>query len=132
MATNIQKSEVVIARILKHLMDNGLQQSMMSFNTLELDNEYEAFFKTSFMWLIHEGMVRSSTNIESITSVFHAYDPVLSGQGFAALGRNLEANGGSITMATAVKETSSSKQSYSGLGDFFGGILGGFTKSMGS
>ena len=86
MGSNLEKSEVVIAKILKLLMDQGLKDSMMSFRSLNLEEEYEPFFKTCFLWLIAEGLVRSSTNSESITSIFHAYGPVLTAKGFSVLG----------------------------------------------
>ena len=132
MPSNLQKSEVVIARILKRLIDKGLQDSMLSFRSLDLDEEYEAFFKTCFIWLIDEGFVRSATNMESINSAFHAYDPVLTSKGFTVLGRHLELKDGAVTVASVVEETSSRKQSLASVGDFFGGLLGGFTKSIGS
>ena len=132
MGSNLEKSEVVIAKILKLLMDQGLKDSMMSFRSLNLEEEYEPFFKTCFLWLIAEGLVRSSTNSESITSIFHAYGPVLTAKGFSVLGNRLVLKEGEVTIARVVEETSSSDKSYSGLGDFFGGLLGGLTKSLSS
>ena len=132
MASNLEKSEVVIARILKLLMDRGLQDSMMTFGSLELSDDYEPFFKTSFVWLMHEGFIRATSNSEFVNSAFHGYGPVLTAKGFAMLGNKLELNGEQITIASAVEETSKSGVSASGLGDFFGGLLGGFTKSISS
>jgi hypothetical protein len=130
--SNIKKSEIVIAKILTLLMERGLSHSMMTFRCLGLESEYEPFFKTSFLWLVDEGLVRSKNNIESITSVFHAYDPVLTAKGFALLGTRLTSQDGEITIAQAVEETASSQRSFAGLGDFLGGLLGGFTKSIGN
>jgi hypothetical protein len=125
-------SEIVIAKILSVLMENGLKESLLSFRSLDLSDEYEPFFKTSFLWLIDEALVRSSTNIESITSAFHAYDPVLTAKGFAILGSKLQVRDGQVALAEVVEEKASNSGTYTGIGDFLGGLLGGFTKSMGS
>lgn len=37
-----------------------------------------------------------------------------------------------IPVGQAVKEVAEGGKNYAGIGDFFGGVLGGFTKSMGS
>ena len=109
MQSNLEKSEVVIATILKLLLDKGLQGSMLSFKSLDLPGEYEPFFKTCFLWLVFEGLVRSSNNIESINSAFHAYDPVLTAKGFSTLGHDIFINGNKEALATAVESISRSK-----------------------
>ena len=132
MQSNLEKTELVIAKILSLLMENGLKESMLSFGSIDLSSDYEPFFKTSFLWLIDEGLVRSRTNMESITSAFHAYDPVLTAKGFSVLGSKLQFHGGKVALAAIVEDKAANAGMYTGVGDFLGGLLGGFTKSVGS
>jgi hypothetical protein len=132
MTSNIAKSEVVIAKILKLLMETGLKDTTVSFRSLDLADEYEPFFQTCFIWLIDEGLIRSKTNIDSVSSAFHSYGPVLTSRGFAVLGKQIEVNGAKMTIATAIDQTSRGQKSATFVGDFVGGMLGGFTKSISS
>ena len=130
--SNLAKTELVLARILALLMEQGLKGSTLTFGSLNLDPEYEPFFKTCFLWLIDEGLVRSRTNLESISSAFHSYDPVLTARGFAVLGSNLRVNDGQVSLAKIVEDKAASSGMYTGVGDFLGGLFGGFTKSISS
>ena len=56
---NLQKSEAVIARILAHLAENGLQETQLNLNSLELDDDLLPFFLTCYRWLEAVGIVRS-------------------------------------------------------------------------
>jgi hypothetical protein len=130
--SNLEKTELVIAKILSVLMENGLKESTLVFRTLDLSDDYEPFFKTCFLWLIDEGLVRSRTNILSIGSAFHAYDPVLTAKGFAVLGSKLLFKDGQVALASVVEDKATDSGMYTGIGDFLGGLLGGYTKSIGS
>jgi hypothetical protein len=130
--SNLAKSELVLARILSLLMEHGLKGSTLTFGSLNLDSDYEPYFKTCFLWLLDEGLVRSRTNLESISSVFHAYDPVLTAKGFSFLGSHLQVDNGQVSLAKIVEDKASSTGMYTGVGDFLGGLFGGFTKSISS
>ena len=132
MSVSIEKSELVIARILSFLVGNGLQESQLSFKTLNLPVEYQPFFQTCIRWLIDEDFIRVTRLVDSISSMFHVYGAVLTSKGFAILGHKFSINGGDVTAAQLVKEKSEGAANISGIGDFLGGILGGFTKSLGS
>ncbi len=132
MSISIEKSELVIARILSFLIDNGLQDSRLSFKNLSLLPEYQPFFQTCIKWLIDEDYVRVTWLVDSISSEFHVCGAVLTSKGFAILGHKFSVNGGHVTAAQLVKEKSEGAANMTGIGDFLGGILGGFTKSLGS
>jgi len=130
--SNLAKSELVLAKILTLLMEQGLKGSMLTFRSLNLEPDYEPFFKICFLWLVDEGLVRAKDNQESITSVFHVYDPVLTGKGFSVMGSRLQVDGETVRIAKVVEDRAANATGYTGLGDFLGGVLGGFTKSIGS
>lgn len=128
---NLQKSEMVIARILAHLAENGLQPSSLDNGTLDLNDELLPFFSTSYEWLESEGIVRSSNIAKTLNGTMYITNPVVTAYGFQLLAQGVTLGGEEKSLGKAVKEVSSGR-SYSQLGDLVGGILGGFTKSIGS
>jgi len=133
--TEIEKSEVVIAKILTLLMEWGIQECDLRFEELELDpKEYGSFFFSCVHWLENEGLIRTS-RIDCFMDAAHAgvvNRPVLTSYGFYILGTKVKIGDHEATLSETVKEVSSSAGNYSNIGDFFGGLLGGFTKSVGS
>ena len=128
---NLQKSEAVIARILAHLAENGLQETQLNLNSLELDDDLLPFFLTCYRWLEAEGIVRSESLQVLMRGTFIIQNPVNTAKGFQLLAQGVNLGGEEKSLGTAVKEVSSGR-SYSSFGDFFGGLLGGFTKSISS
>ncbi|MCE8509263.1 hypothetical protein KBY28_12495 [Ruegeria pomeroyi] len=131
---DIQKSELVISRILSLLMEWGIQECELRFSELQLDEEFAPFFFPCVEWLIDEGVIRAS-GIDKFLEGNAAgivRRPVLTSFGMKILGRSVELEEGSISLSKAVREVSEQGRSFSQIGDFFGGLLGGFTKSMGS
>ena len=113
-------------------MSTGIQYNILSFETLGLGEEYKPFFVPCVRWLEDEGIIRTSS-ISAYTDGNGAIGtPVISALGFRLLGTDFVLGDKNEKLGNAVKEVSTTDRSYSQFGDFFGGLLGGFTKSMGS
>ena len=131
--TNLQKSETVIARILEFLLELGLQDgSHLAFEDLDFPDDYHDTFNGCCMWLLEEGIIRctnySQANIGGITML----SPMITSKGFALLDQPLVIEDQKISVGQAVKDVAGGQKNYAGIGDFVGGLLGGFTKSIGS
>lgn len=131
---NLQRSEIVIAKILDHLSELGLQEQLLSFSDLELEDDFGEFFFPCIEWLAAEGVIRHDGigRLLGGRALGHVQNPVLTSFGFKALGTTIAIGERSETLAGAVKKVSTDKQSFAQIGDFLGGLLGGFTKSIGS
>ena len=130
---NIERSEVVIARIIELLAEWGIQDSELAFSELRLDEEFEPFFSSSLIWLADEGVIRYRKLYEmgQGEDSFATY-PVLTSRGFALMNNKITLGDEELPIKDAVSQVSKSGGNHASLGDFFGGLLGGFTKSMGS
>lgn len=130
---NLEKSEVVIARILEKLLEQGIRDvGLFGFTDLDMDQTNEPFFGGCIKWLIGEGIIKVEDVSELINGDIHVVNPVLTSNGFALLGRTVSIGRQIVAVADVVRAKSQGSTSYSGLGDFLGGLLGGFTKSIGS
>ncbi len=132
---DLEKSELVISRILSLLMEWGIQESRLEFSELELDaTEFGSFFWPCIEWLVAEGVVRTETHHRTLGSVHsgEVLNPVLTSYGLKLLGQRLSVGQEQEQLADRVKQVSKSGTNYSGIGDLVGGILGGFTKSISS
>lgn len=130
---NLKKSERIIALILQDLLETGLcYGTELSIEELDIEatEENEDFFQGCCLWLLDEGIVRC-TNYDQVRKGAPMVNPVISAHGFALLGQTFlsETN---EKLGDAVKKVAEGSTSYSGWGDFVGGILGGFTKSISS
>ncbi|MFD1881972.1 hypothetical protein [Paracoccus pacificus] len=128
---NLQKSEAVIARILAHVAENGLQPSELTNDTLELDAEMAPFFVACYDWLEAEGIVRSTNISRTLNGHIYVTNPAITAYGFRLLGQGVSLGGENTTLGAAVKEVSTGR-SFSQIGELIGGILGAFTKSISS
>ena len=130
---NTHKSELIVARILSVISDNGLQDFSLGFEDFKLDDGFEPFFDTCVKWLADEGIIRFSELIPDCDDgPWTVSNPVLTSYGYSLLNKPLLGGKDGETVGTAVKTASEKGTSYAGIGDFIGGLLGGFTKSMGS
>jgi hypothetical protein len=129
---NTEKSEVVIAKILEKIMEFGLQNADLEYSELELDESYRPFFTTCCDWLIDEGLIRTVKHVKFLNNTSELYGVVLTSYGFAVLGQKIAGLDKEIAVSEAVKQVADNKAGLSQYGDFFGGLLGGFTKSLGS
>jgi len=129
---NLEKSAVVITKILARLAETGLQGSTLQQTSLDLDDELRVFFPVCFKWLQSEGLVRAANVKEFFNNDLAAVNPVLTARGFQMLGQELEFRGKTTNLEMALKDAARDSISVSSVGDFLGGLLGGFTKSLGS
>ncbi len=131
---NIQKSELVIAKILALLMEWGVQKSELTFEELEIDESHANFYFPCINWLVAEHVIRvgSIKQFKNSAASGSVYDLVLTSHGMRTLGLQISFDNKDITMAEAIKNVKSGDKYYSQVGDFFGGLLGGFSKSVGS
>ena len=128
---NLEKSEIVISKILSQLLEWGIQSADLQFHELELETEYQPFFFSCVEWLVDEGLIRTGKISKTMGGGGIVINPVLTTYGLSVLGRRLS-NDGNDLLSDAVKEVATSKRSFSQAGDFVGGILGGLTKSLSS
>ena len=129
---NLEKSAVVITKILARLAETGLQGSTLQQTSLDLDDELRVFFPVCFKWLQSEGLVRAANVKEFFNNDLAAVNPVLTARGFQMLGQELEFRGKTTNLEMALKDAARDSISVSSVGDFLGGLWGGFTKSLGS
>ena len=130
---DLQRSEAMVAIILGLLLERGIRSDGVSFRDLKAETELQSFFVPCMRWLKAESLIRYTTEKEyghDKGVVF--FDPCLTSRGFAVMGDKFVIANRDISVGQAVKEISKDGASFSRLGDFFGGVLGGFTKSMGS
>lgn len=131
--TNLQKSEVVIARILTFLEEKGIQSEIqLRLGNLELEAEYVPFYDGCCRWLLDEGILRGSHNPLTDGGNFLIHNAIITARGFALLGQPFPIAQEEISLGQAVEKVAQGKANYAGVGEVFGGILGGFTKSFGS
>jgi hypothetical protein len=129
---DLQKSELVISKILTLVKGWGIQSTELRFEELELPNELLPFFVPCIRWLSDEGIIRSGKIYEFDEGEGIVMQPVLTSFGMRVMGSDIQLGESTEKIATAVDRVSSGERSYSQVGDFFGGILGGLTKSLGS
>ncbi|WP_375254715.1 hypothetical protein [Yoonia sp.] len=132
--TDLQKSEIVIARILSLLVDWGIQETELRFSELELDDSFAPFFFPCVEWLQSEQIIRVSRLVKAIDGPGSGVvlRPVLTSEGFAILGKKITVDGEPEVLSNVIEKVGSSDRSLWQFGDAIGGILGGFTKSMGN
>ena len=128
---NLRKSEVVVAKVLSLLLEAGLKRTTVNFQSLNLDPSFEEFFDTSVNWLINEGIIRANFP-PVLAGTGTLMSPVISAYGFSLLGQNIFGSGEKKSNREVISQIASAPTSYAGIGDFIGGLLGGFTKSVNS
>ena len=130
---DIQKSEVVIAKILNILVKWGIQECDLRFEELELEEEYAPFFFSCVDWLESEGVIRTKNIHRFLESVSAGVvdRPVLTSYGMNVLGRSISLGGSETKLSDAVEKVSSGTSNYASAGNFTGGLLAGFFQSFG-
>ncbi|WP_238942106.1 hypothetical protein [Marivita cryptomonadis] len=123
-----------MARILEKSMEMGIQEWMLKFSDLELDDSYASFFYTCLEWLESEGLIRVHAYHRTMGGIANGWvqNVHLTSFGQAALNQEVSINGSPELVSQTVKNVSKEPANYSQFGDFLGGLLGGFTKSLGS
>ncbi len=129
--TNLEKSELVIARIVQKLMDMGIQDNWeLSFKDLGLESEFGQFFGGAIKWLASEGIIQVEGIQEFLGGEKLISAPFLTSRGFAVLRHNFSIDGHEVSAAQIVSAKSNGSPKYSVLGDFLGSVLGGYTKTV--
>jgi hypothetical protein len=128
---DLEKSERTISLILAYMVPHGVRRVKFTVDDLSLgqDREDIDLFVDALVWLSSEGIIRYDSIFSSPIGVS---DCVVTAYGYSLLGQILRIGGSEQSVGGAIKKVSEGKASYSNLGDFFGGLLGGFTKSLGS
>ncbi|WP_417249618.1 hypothetical protein [Celeribacter sp.] len=131
---NFERSEIVIAKILDNAIEIGIQEWTLQFSNLMLDDEYAPYFYPCLKWLEAEGIIRVEAYHRTIGDIAGGVvqNISLTSYGLVALGHTIKIGDDTDKMSEAVKKVSSGEKSYAQVGDFLGGILGGFTKSISS
>lgn len=131
--SNLQKSEKLIADILLKLAENGVRKTNIGtpgFWAKPTVPDAD-FFENAIEWLVSDGVIQSEGIMTGSEGPHELYSEcVLTSYGFKVLERDFGGDG--TKLAVAIKNTSEGGRSYANIGDLFGGILGGFTKSMGN
>ncbi|WP_375573434.1 hypothetical protein ABWH93_09165 [Seohaeicola saemankumensis] len=131
---NLQKSQLIMAKILEKSMEAGVQEWTLKFDDLDLEVDFASFFYPCLEWLESEGLIR-------VGAYWRTLDGPASGDvqnvhltsfGQAALRREVQINGNVEKVSETVRKISKEPASYSRFGDFLGSVLGGFTKSISS
>lgn len=131
---NAEKSQLVMARILEKTMDVGIQEWLLTFDDLNLEEDFANFFYPCLEWLEKEGLIRVRSYHRTMGgraqgSVQNVH---ITAFGQSVLRQEVNITGESEMLSETVKNVSKEPGYYSKFGDFLGGLLGGFTKSIGS
>jgi hypothetical protein len=131
---DLELSERVVADILVKLLPLGLKGLDITNSKIVTNQDIDdQHFRNLMIWLEAEGICNfhlADTSNQDGRSAFFI-DVVLTSKGFELLGHKFGPSGDK-TLAEAAEEVASGDKSYAGIGDFVGGLLGGFTKSINS
>ena len=100
-------------------------------NDFDLEISELEFAESCMLWLSNEGLIRWTNTAHTLNDLVWI-DPVLSARGFAFLGTQFDFDGKQVSLAEAVIAGEKVNGNLAVIGDFLGGALGGFTKSLGS
>ena len=130
----MERSNLVIAKVLRLAMEHGLSHWSLSFADLNLTEEYETHFYPCIRWLQDEGLIRVGEYARTMGGIANGnvMNIALTARGMALLGTAFEVDGRRETVGTAVEEATKGRVETYRIGEIIGGFFGGFTKSMGS
>ena len=130
----LQKSNVVIAKVLHLTMEHGLSHWALQFSDLGLDQSFETHFFPCLEWLESEGLIRVGSTSRTMGGLANGQvnNVALTARGMLVLGAQFEVAGKRETVSSMVEKTSAGGPDGFRIGEVIGGIIGGFTKSIGS
>jgi hypothetical protein len=130
----MQRSNLVLAKVLELSMANGVSHWSLTFEDLGLSKEYATHFYPCIEWLESEGLIRVGAYNRFMGGLAEGdvENIALTSRGMAVLGQDIEIDGERQLISKAVRNLSAGKVDYNRIGDALGGILGGFVKSIGS
>jgi hypothetical protein len=132
--TSLEKSQMMIARLIERAAENGIKETSLSFGQLNLDESYVKYFRPCFDWLEAEGVTRAKSYHETLAGATSGsiQNLVLTSLGQSLLGMEISIDGKPQLLAETVEKVSSGDTAYSKFGDFLGGAIGGLIKSLGT
>ena len=131
--TDRDKTEYVLAKILQHLSERGVRHGLLTVSDLMLDKEiYGNFFGPCLKWLEAEGLIRTNEIVEYVNEPAVALDPCLTSIGMNVLEQEITVGNTREKLSETVEKVSNEQTGLHKIGDLISGILGGFTKSIGS
>lgn len=123
------ESTTMVARLVDLLAENGLAKTEVAsrdFLPTNADQEQIQLFADIVKWLQDEGVVRDDGSYSDGHGGV-VFDLVLTSRGFWLLEQKFS---GDLTLGSAISKVARNEPMTGGIGDFVGGILGGFTKSI--
>ena len=130
----MDKTHLVLAKVLDQALKHGVSHWSLDFKSLELDHSFENYFFPCIEWLEAEGLIRVKSYSRTLGgfATGTADNINLTAKGMAILGHSIEIEGKSVTISDTVQRVSACKVDYNRIGDAIGGLVGGFTKCIGS
>ncbi|MGV8988631.1 MAG: hypothetical protein ACOH2H_20400 [Cypionkella sp.] len=123
------ESAIMVAKLVNQLSENGLAKTEVAsrdFLPEGADQKQIQLFADTVKWLQDEGVVRDHDSYaDGLGGI--VFDLVLTSRGFWLLDQKFS---GDLTLGSAISKVAKNEPMTAGLGDFVGGILGGFTKSI--
>lgn len=129
--SRLETSTRIISIILAHLLETGISENWLNDTDLDVSSEDRKHVRACMDWLVSEGLVRYASDAHTDNEATWI-NPTLTSRGFACLGTRIEFEGDQLTVAEIVERKGEISGGYSSIGDFLGGALGGFIKSLGS
>ena len=105
----LDRTNLVLAKVLDLSMENGVSNWNLTFEDLNLGEEYATHFFPCVEWLEAEGLIRVGDYSRAIGGVARGWvrNIALTSRGMAILGQNVEINGSAEPISSAVKKVSS-------------------------
>lgn len=130
----LERSNLVLAKILDLAMQNGISHWELSFAQLGLSEEFQTHFFPCVRWLEAEGLIRAEKYVTPLGgfAIGFVINVTLTSRGMAVLGQKVTVGGGEEEFAETVRRVSEGKVDYHRIGDAIGGLIGGLIKSVGS
>jgi hypothetical protein len=128
----MERSNLVLAKVLDLAMENGLAHWSLSFSDLNLGPEYSTHFYPCIEWLEREGLIRVGDYARTLGGLANGSveNIALTSRGMAILGQTVEINSQPEQLSSAVRKASEGRVDYHRVLDAIGGLLGGIIKSV--
>lgn len=128
---DLSASEAIISQILGRLAPLGVNRVTLTLDNLNSSGEHnfsERLFLDAMHWLKEEKIIRFEQERRSMQLRMRGC--VLTAYGYSLLGQSLKIDGETRTLGERVKNVQAGEAQYAKAGNFFGGLLGAFTKSI--
>lgn len=128
----LERSNLVLAKVLDLAMQNGISHWNLTFAELKLPEEFKTHFFPCIRWLEAEGLIRVDEYVETIGGYANGMvmNIALTSRGMAVLGQKIAVDGHEEEFSETVKKVSEGKVDYHRIGDAIGGLIGGLIKSI--